>query len=122
MSDEPQEILEDNTDRMKELYELFLEVFDRMIERCYIITDGITVSTVVMDKKVGAVLAKKMKNQLGREWGCFSVPDAIKYAFQIGHDSALMELYKRSQQGKETDAADGKTEELRDSDVQSEKE
>jgi hypothetical protein len=98
MSD-PKEIKQEkDQERLDHLYELFLEICDQMIEEAFLVTDGVTVSSVVMDKRVGHLLSKKMKKAYGNEWGVYTIPEAIKYAHEVGYETALMEMYKRSRQ------------------------
>jgi hypothetical protein len=113
--------------KQQELIEKLLEVCDSFISQAYVVTNGLNVSAIVLDKKIAEFLCKSMRKQYNTDsWVYLSIPQAIEYAFSSGREFAFEQL--RDAQKKVEQPVDvstlgeenGKTEELRKSDVQQE--
>lgn len=104
------------SDLQDKLMSGIMNLLDTAIKDSYIVTDGLKVATIVLDKKIAEYFCKEMRRKHNTErWIYLSVPQAIEYAFACGREYAINEMNNNGMEG-----GNGEDSELRSSDVQQE--
>lgn len=112
--------------KQQELIDKLLELCDSFVSQAYVITDGLKVSAIVLDKKIAEFLCKQMRKQYNTDaWVYLAIPQAIEYAFSCGREYAFEELRQAQKADKPVDCSatgekNAEDSELRTSDVQQE--
>jgi len=77
----------------EELINRLMELADDMISKAYVVTNGLRVSTIVLDQKIAEFICKKLRSEYNSDrWVFLTIPQAIEYAFSCGRECAFEEL------------------------------
>ena len=111
--------------RQQELIDKLLEVCDSYVSQAYVITDGLKVSAIVLDKKIAEFLCKEMRKQYNTDaWVYLPIPQAVEYAFSCGREYAFEEIRQAQRAEQPVDVSaigeENGNQELRQGDVQQE--
>ena len=112
--------------KQQELINKLLEVCDSFVSQAYVITDGLKVSAIVLDKKIAEFLCKELRKRYNTDaWVYLPIPSAIEYAFSCGREYAFEELRQVQKADKPVDCSatgekNAEDSEFRASDVQPE--
>jgi len=81
--------------KQQQLFDKLLELCDSMVSEAYVVTNGLKVSSIVLDKKIAEFLCREMRKQYNSDtWVYLSIPQAIEYAFSCGREYAMDEIKK----------------------------
>lgn len=116
----------------EKLINRLLELCDSIIGDAYVVTDGLRVSAIVLDKKIAEFLCKEMRKKYNTDaWVYLSIPESVEYAFSCGRECAFEEISQVKKADKKVEQPvdvstlgeeNGEDKELRESNVQSKEE
>jgi len=83
---------------MKSLLQSFVDLCDRMVEEAYVVTDGYNIAGIVLMEDLAHHICQKVvaksgnPEQAAKVWVVCSIPNALRYAFECGHNHAMQNL------------------------------
>lgn len=87
---------------LRKLLESFLQLCDTMVEKSYVVTNGLNVAGVVLQKKLAEHICFKMRNSYrngeedsAEKWIICSIPQALRYSFERGYEEAFRQIMQQ---------------------------
>lgn len=89
---------------LKSILESFIDVCDAVVERAYVVTNGLRIAGIVLQEDLAHHICKKMiltyketeREQAKKEWVVCSIPNAMKYAFERGFRQCQTEINRQN--------------------------
>jgi len=83
---------------LQQILQSFMDVCDSVVERAYVVTNGIRIAGIVLQedlahhicKKVIATYQEEEQKKVSNEWVVCDIPHALQYAFERGYNSGMM--------------------------------
>ncbi len=83
------------------LYKSFVSLCEKLITDAYVVTNGRSILTAVLDHDVATKLCQVMIDKSGQDWKVAKIPDALEMAYRDGYEDALKYMKENTDDIKE---------------------
>jgi len=92
--------MEELDPQMKQLLESFVALCDTLVEKAFVVTNGIKCAGIVLQeslaqhirRKIVATYKEEERAKADKEWHVCSVPQTMQYSFEQGYNEAMKQV------------------------------